>query len=312
MADPLEQDATSVAAAPSITAVTSSKGGVGKSTITIALASEAAHRQLRTLVIDVDTQADASKRLLGSEESDDGLGVFRTFMDGDALSPIKTSTPNLWVCPAGERTQDLSDLLVQKIHKADPEDLASAYGAVAENVRAGVAAFDFVVVDCPPSEQSRTLIDFVFAMSTHLLLPTKVDDASADAVSRALTRLVKLARRGVAVADPIGILLNDCDVFGTKLRTAARSKFDHVSSIVRPFDNYIEHRSGPCTYSGEAGLTPRQYLAAAEAAERDGYQENGMSSRSAWAVNPARNFVNDFERVFDELWARLNEAGEAA
>jgi len=291
-----------------IVAVVNAKGGVGKTTTTVGIAAEAAFRGLRTLVIDFDTQANASSRLLGRAESDDGRGVYRTVIDGDSLRPVETSTTGLWVCPAGERTQDLSDALVRSLRDADPEEMVDAYAAVTDNIRAGVEPFDFVVVDCPPSEQSRTLIDFVFAVSTHLLLPTKVDDDSTSAVTRSLTRLVKLSRRGVAVADPVGVLLNDCDPFGTNLRSVARSKFDHFREIIEPFESFIEHRAGPCTYSGQAGLTPRQFLAAAQAAERDGFQApDGESVRSPWSVKPALNFVNDFERVFDELWGRLSE-----
>ena len=41
------------------------KGGVGKTTIVANLAAIAASRGLRTLVIDLDTQANASQYLLG-------------------------------------------------------------------------------------------------------------------------------------------------------------------------------------------------------------------------------------------------------
>ncbi|MEX0430526.1 ParA family protein [Spiribacter insolitus] len=57
------------------------KGGVGKSTITCNLAAIAAHRGLRTLVIDLDAQANATHYLLGEPVEDPAETVAGYFED---------------------------------------------------------------------------------------------------------------------------------------------------------------------------------------------------------------------------------------
>ncbi|AGY91940.1 hypothetical protein SPICUR_04815 [Spiribacter curvatus] len=125
------------------------KGGVGKSTITCNLAAVAAHRGLRTLVIDLDTQANATQYLLGespSEPADTIAGYFE-----DTLSfriyprdihriAQPTGYKNLAVVPAHPALETLQGRLESryKIYKLR-ESLTALEG------------YDRIYIDTPPA-----------------------------------------------------------------------------------------------------------------------------------------------------------------
>ncbi|MEI7465718.1 MAG: ParA family protein, partial [Burkholderiales bacterium] len=92
------------------------KGGVGKSTITCNLAAIAAHQGQRTLVIDLDRQANSSRYLTG-EDADEGSAGAAEFFDAtlkfSVRSPstadfiIETPWENLHLMPASAALDEL-------------------------------------------------------------------------------------------------------------------------------------------------------------------------------------------------------------
>lgn len=296
-----------------VIALANAKGGTAKTTTAVALAAEAAHRGRRTLLVDLDVQANATQHLLGESDGDDGKAVHRAFLDGDELMVVETGVPSLSVAPAGRRTQDLADALSRLVREAAPEDLGAAYIRMRETLHRACAGYDIVVIDTPPSEQSATLLDFVFAASTHVLLPTKIDENSTKAVTNALTALVKLARRGAIVGDPIGILLVDVDTSATRLTTDAITAVDHIGSIVEPFTAVVSHRAGPVAYGRSARLTPRQFHLAAEEAHRRRFaalRSGEAATNPPWNPASAARLVKDYAAVYDELVGRIEASAQ--
>lgn len=126
-------------------AVLNQKGGVGKTTVTLGLASAAWSQGLRTLVVDLDAQANATWAL----GVDPGLGNWGT---GDALAANKRGSAESMIVPSGwsddiwllPAAGDLTDRETE-VRRSDAElRLAKALDGVAEE-------FDLVLVDCPPS-----------------------------------------------------------------------------------------------------------------------------------------------------------------
>jgi len=295
-----------------VIAVANAKGGTAKTTTAVALAAEAAHRGFRTLVIDLDVQANATEQLAASSDHDDGKALFRTVIDRDPLVVVGTSTEGLDLAPAGRRTQDLADALTRLVRDAAPEDLGPAYVAMRSGLHESCAQYDFVFIDTPPSEQSATLLDFVYAAATHVILPTKIDQNSTTAVSNALKQLVRLSKRGAKVGDPVGIALVDVDTSASRLVSGALDSVRHIGGVVEPFDTLVSHRSGPVAYARAEKMTPRQFAIAATEAHRRRFQalkDGSGEENPAWSDKSAQRLVDDYSNLFDELLARVNAAG---
>ena len=123
------------------------KGGVGKSTITCNLAAIAAARGQRTLVIDLDPQANSTRYLLGDQPIEASATEFFDQMLNFKLRPKATeeflhATPfdNLWVLPADAALEELQAKLESryKIYK-----LREALEAL--------EGYDQIWIDTPPA-----------------------------------------------------------------------------------------------------------------------------------------------------------------
>ena len=125
------------------------KGGVGKTTIVCNLAAIAASRGLRTLVIDLDTQGNATQYLMGSQAAKPDRTVADFFestlsfsLQSQPFVAYATNTPfeNLDVVAADERLEELIVKLEakQKIYKL-------------RDALKRLKGYDAVFIDTPPA-----------------------------------------------------------------------------------------------------------------------------------------------------------------
>jgi len=158
------------------------KGGVGKSTIACNLAAIGAARGRKTLVLDLDSQANASRYLLGkslaeqrktlAEFFDDILG-YRLFPEALDAFIVPTQFANLAVAPANSRLDDLHGKLESryKMYKLR-ESLDKLQG------------YDDIFIDTPPALNFFTRSALIAADTC--LIPFDCDDFSRRAVYRLL------------------------------------------------------------------------------------------------------------------------------
>ncbi|HEX3871624.1 MAG TPA: ParA family protein [Pirellulales bacterium] len=142
-----------------ILCVANQKGGVGKTTTAINLATALAKAGSRTLLVDLDPQCNATSGL-GQPPAARHPLVSREPLR-EALKP--TITPGLEVLPGCRRFQDIETLATS----AEPE------ATLRQHMESGLADYDFVLIDCPPSlgQLTRTAL----ASSTEVLMPIQCE-----------------------------------------------------------------------------------------------------------------------------------------
>jgi chromosome partitioning protein len=147
-----------------ILAITNQKGGVGKTTTAINLAAALASKGLRTLLVDLDPQANASMSFLDVHALPHT--VYEALVEEsvpfrDVLCRAE-KVPNLTIAPASISLAKLEAKLVGEL------DSHFRLKDALESVRAD---FDYVLLDTPPTLGIITVNALV--ASTHVLVPVQ-------------------------------------------------------------------------------------------------------------------------------------------
>jgi chromosome partitioning protein len=170
-------------AGPRVVTIANQKGGVGKTTTAINLGTALAAVGERVLVLDLDSQGNAST----------GLGIdiesrFKTTFDvltGGATildSVLKTAVPGLFVVPANSDLVGIDSALAADHTR--PFKLRDAVTALVGQQRARPADthFSYVLIDCPPSLNVLTLNAMTAAHA--VLVPVQCEFFALEGISQ--------------------------------------------------------------------------------------------------------------------------------
>ena len=175
-------------AKPHVLAITNQKGGVGKTTTAINLGTALAALGHKVLVIDLDSQGNASTGLGIPPSSRDFTAYDLLFSeDRSALRTYETVVPNLTIVPA---TPDLSSADVDMV--SDTRRLHKMQVALRTD-RPEITGQDFILIDCPPSLNLLTINALVAANS--VLVPLQCEFFALEGLSQ-LMRTVQTVRAG--------------------------------------------------------------------------------------------------------------------
>ena len=147
-----------------IISITNQKGGVGKTTTTINLATSLAAINKKTLIIDADPQANASTGIgIDYESREPSLYSLITTKDLNIKSIKKTIVPNLDIITSSV------DLAAAEIELTD----FSKREFVLQSIISKIVNYDFIIIDCPPALGLLTINAIV--ASNSIIIPLQCE-----------------------------------------------------------------------------------------------------------------------------------------
>jgi cellulose biosynthesis protein BcsQ len=186
-----------------VLSVSSLKGGVGKTTVALGLASAAFARGMRTLVVDLDPQCDATTGL-------GALGLFRETITDVLQTPKHNIVHRAIVAsPWGEVRSGKIDVMVgsRTVSIFDtPQPKLRDIWKLEEALSKVESDYDIVIIDTPPSLNGLTRTAWV--CSDRVLLVSEPSIYAVTATDRAFKAIEEIRRKLNTRLDHAGIVIN--------------------------------------------------------------------------------------------------------
>ncbi len=165
-----------------IIAIANQKGGVGKTTTAINLATALAAIGETVLIVDLDPQGNASTGL-GIDREDRDVSTYDLLVDeiGVARSAVPTAVPNLSIIPS---TMDLLGVEMEIAAKAD------RVFRLRNQLRKISIPYTYVLIDCPPSLNLLTIN--AMAAADSVLVPLQCEFFALEGLSQLLSTVEKV------------------------------------------------------------------------------------------------------------------------
>ncbi|MCB1200922.1 MAG: ParA family protein [Leptospiraceae bacterium] len=205
----------------SVISVTNQKGGVAKTTTVVELAAAFARKDLKVLVIDLDSQRNATGVLLGSTNFEPEETILEAFQKKPLLSRQIHSAPkiaNLSVIPSCLQLVEAESLLSGTL---------DGFFRLNESLENLKSEFDFIIIDCPPSLSMITINALVAANS--IIVPLLISKFSIDGLSSILQSVETIQKRYNPHLKILGALLVQHDARTTLSQAMIPEIEKHIS-----------------------------------------------------------------------------------
>lgn len=239
------------------------KGGTGKTSTVCNVGGLMAHgAQRRTLIIDLDPQANTRYDLGVDEDPTDGKAMTNALLYGEPLPIIEGVRPRLDLALGGT---ELGRLSLDAMRRQDlgakslTQTLEQSIAAIASN-------YDLVIVDTPPGES--LLGTAALAASRGLVIPTKTDPASIGGLRQMANRVVQ-AREHNPNLITLGILLFAVGSNASRIKLHAKKEINRlVGTAIPVFDHSIRHTEAAAWDTRNRGVLAYELVESANEADK--------------------------------------------
>jgi len=200
-----------------IITVANQKGGVGKTTTAINLAAAVANKGFKTLLIDLDPQANSTMSYVDTRE------ILRSMYDVLVTEEIEfkdavvaTGVPNLWLAPSRISLAKLESKLIG--------DLDGPF-RLKDKMKDAGQEYDYIFIDTPPTLGMITVNALV--ASTHVLVPIQSSYFALEGTDDLLETIEKIKSRPNPNLQLLGVVITMHD----KRTTLAKDIHDQIGQV---------------------------------------------------------------------------------
>lgn len=279
-----------------VVAIHNRKGGAKKTSIATNCSAIFGAAGFRTLLVDLDPQANCGEDLGYSDQADDGQGLRDALVHGTRLRPNLTARENLHVVAGG-----------QAMERFETPAGRSAYDLLATSLLPIADRYEVIVLDTPPG--ADTIIDAALGATRYLVIPTSPDRSSIKGLE-SVNRSVIEARRHNPMLTVLGAVLVDVATNATVIRAEAMR--DLETSLGDPglmFQHSLRTAAKPAKQGRDRGLLAHELAAEADNG-RPFWEYLNAGERPPPNSRSAPGLADDYVQIAQEILLRMNAEEE--
>ena len=255
------------------------KGGSGKTSTTCILAEMFAKMGFRVLVLDLDSQGNATQMLTQKScYANTGRTILEAIKERNPREYLLHPKENIDLLPADDMLVSFSRYIYQS-------RVSNPVHTLGNTIREIEHEYDIILMDCPPNLGDIVLNAIVY--SDYIIIPLKPEAFGKDAVERFIDNIEDAKRAGHTTAEVLGILFT--------LR-------DSRIKLEKTVGNDIRKRYGNLVFDTEIRLR----------AKLEEYALTGVQMDKKADIEALEDYVSLAEEVIKRIVKELTKNGEQA